>query len=201
MNEKDLCIRVARWALFLEEFNYRIEHRPGRNMAHVDALSRNPLPVCLVIDETEAGLTARLQKTQEEDDSVVRLRDLVLRNKTQNYVIRSNLLYRESGGDFQLVVPKRMQMQIIRRAHERGHFSIGKTEALIRADYWIPNLRQRVEKVVRNCLAYILTERKQGKQECLLQPIEKGSVPLDTLHIDHLGPYPRRRNRISTYLW
>lgn len=49
MNKKDLCVRVARWALLLEEFNYRIEHRPGRNMAHVDALSHNPLPACSLI--------------------------------------------------------------------------------------------------------------------------------------------------------
>jgi len=190
MSKKDLCVRVARWALLLEEFDYRIEHRPGKYMAHVDALSRNPLPVCLVIDEAEAGLTARLRKAQEEDDNVVKLRDLVLQDKTRDYVIRGGLLYKESGGDIQLVMPKRMQTQIIRRAHEQGHFSIGKTEDLVRADYWIPNLRQRVERVVRNCVACILAERKQGKQECLLQPIEKGSVPLDTLHVDHLGPLP-----------
>jgi len=56
-------------------------------MAHIDALSRNPLSVCLVIDEPEAGLTARLRKAQEEDDNVVKLRDMVLQDKTRDYVI------------------------------------------------------------------------------------------------------------------
>jgi len=90
-------------------------------MTHDDAFSRNPLPVCLVIDESETGLTARLQKAQEEDDNV-KLREL-LQDKTRDYVIRSSLLYKESSGDIQLVVPKRMYTQIIRCAHEQGHFS------------------------------------------------------------------------------
>lgn len=42
MSKKDLCVRVARWVLLLEEFRYSIEHRPGKNMIHVDALSRSP---------------------------------------------------------------------------------------------------------------------------------------------------------------
>jgi len=43
MNKKNLCVRVARWALQLEEFDYIIEH--GKTMTHVDILSRNPLLV------------------------------------------------------------------------------------------------------------------------------------------------------------
>lgn len=63
MAKKDLCVRVARWALLLKEFNYVLEHRPGKNMTHVDALSRNPLPSCFVITECKRGLAARLKKT------------------------------------------------------------------------------------------------------------------------------------------
>lgn len=35
--------RVARWLLQLEEYDFTIEYRPGDRMAHVDALSRNPV--------------------------------------------------------------------------------------------------------------------------------------------------------------
>jgi len=42
-----------------------------------------------------------------------------------------------------------MQSQIIRQAHERGHFSITKTEALLRKDYWIPNVKTKIEKLLK----------------------------------------------------
>ncbi|GFV92075.1 transposon Ty3-I Gag-Pol polyprotein [Trichonephila clavipes] len=39
LSKKEFNPRVARWALYLQEFNYTIEHRTGSKMAHVDALS------------------------------------------------------------------------------------------------------------------------------------------------------------------
>lgn len=36
MSRKDLCVRITRWALQLEEFNYKIEHHPEKAMTHVD---------------------------------------------------------------------------------------------------------------------------------------------------------------------
>lgn len=190
MNKKDLCVRVARWALALEEFQYTIEHRPGKSMVHVDALSRNPLPSCLVIDECDAGLTARLRRAQREDEDLKEKLDEARQGQLDGYVAQGGLLYKDDGDELRLVVPKTMQQQIIRKAHERGHFAVGKTEDLVKSDYWIPGIRSKVEKVVRNCISCILAERRQGKRECLLNPIEKGSVPLDTFHIDHLGPLP-----------
>lgn len=190
MEKRDLCVRVARWALLLEEFNYALEHRPGKSMVHVDALSRNPLPSCLVIDECEQGLTMRLKRAQREDNELLKLVDASKRGEANGYLVRGGILYKELNDDIRVVVPKGMHMQVIRRAHEQGHFGINKTEALVKRDYWIPNLRPKIEKIIRNCVTCILAERKHGKRECMLSPIEKGSVPLDTFHIDHLGPLP-----------
>lgn len=44
LNKKDLATstRVVRWILFLQDYDYEIEHRDGSRMRHADALSRNP---------------------------------------------------------------------------------------------------------------------------------------------------------------
>lgn len=188
LSKKDLCVRVARWALLLEEFQYVIEHRPGRNMMHVDSLSRSPLPTCLIIDECENGLLARLRRAQETDDNLKKIFDAIEQGQSEGYLIRGGVLYKEDESDVRIVVPMAMQLQIIRKAHEQGHFGAAKTEALVRKDYWIPGLHSKVESVIRNCVPCILAERKHGKAECFLNPIEKGDTPLDTFHIDYLGP-------------
>lgn len=163
MSKKDLCVRVARWALLLEEFNYEIEHRPGKNMSHVDALSRNPLSSCLLIDESDNEITIRLKKAQDDDEEIGRIVRQVESGKTDEYIIRSGLLFKEIDNDLCLVVPRAMRSQILRRAHEKGHFSVAKTEAIIKRDYYIQGLRPKVEKIIRNCIDCILAERKTRK--------------------------------------
>lgn len=190
MAKKDLCVRIARWALLLEEFEYVIEHRAGKKMLHVDALSRNPVPSTFLITESEDSVIARVRKAQAKDDSIQRILQSIEREPNDDYVVRNELLYKTTAGDAQLVLPRSMQFQIVRQIHEVGHFVTSKTEAMVKRDYWFPNMRAVVERVIRNCVNCILAERKHGKQEGLLYPIDKGSVPLDTYHVDHLGPLP-----------
>lgn len=108
MNKKDLCVQVVRWALLLEEFHYRVEHRPGKNMKHVDALSRYPLPECNLIDRERDGLTARLKKVQSEDDDITKIIGLGESARARDYVIRGGLLFHKSAGELLMVVPQNM---------------------------------------------------------------------------------------------
>lgn len=194
-----VCSRCY-WALLLEEFDYTIVHRPGKNMIHVDTLSRNPLPCSMLINESEESMVARIRKAQKED---VNLRDIYsLADKGQNddYVIRGGLLFKEINGDLQLVVPKCLQAQVARNAHENGHFAVEKTEALIKRNYWFPNMRNIIEIVIRNCVSCILANRKADKLDGYLNPMPKGHVPLETYHIDHLGPLPSTKKSITIFL-
>lgn len=152
MAKRDLCVRIARWALLLEEFDYAIEHRPGKSMVHVDALSRNPLPSCLIINECEGGLTARLRRAQKEDDELKKLIDATEQGKVKDYIIRGGILYKETNDDIRMIVPKTMQMQIIRKAHEQGHFGVSKAEALVKRDnQTISPEASRVVQAFRHC--------------------------------------------------
>lgn len=47
-DKKNMCPKIARWALELQHYNFRIQHRSGVLMGHADALSR-----CHKADETE----------------------------------------------------------------------------------------------------------------------------------------------------
>jgi len=43
-NKIELLPRVYRWWAYLQSFEFDIQYREGKRMAHVDFLSRNPLP-------------------------------------------------------------------------------------------------------------------------------------------------------------
>ncbi|GFX60509.1 transposon Tf2-11 polyprotein [Trichonephila clavipes] len=65
MSKKQLTPKIARWALFLEDFNYEIIHRPGKQMGHVDCLSRYPV-MTITYDE----ITTKLANCQRNDEYI-----------------------------------------------------------------------------------------------------------------------------------
>ncbi|GBL80178.1 Transposon Tf2-9 polyprotein [Araneus ventricosus] len=119
MSQKDVCNKIARWALMLEEFNYTIDHRPHSRMRHVDALSRHP--VCMLIQDS---IVMKVQKAQETDEHLCTIKELLKAAPHDNYVMKNNVLYKTVNGIDLLVIPELMQPSIIKTAHERGHYAV-----------------------------------------------------------------------------
>lgn len=147
VSKKDACPKVAHWALQLEEFDYSVEHRSGTLMRHADALSRNPVQ-CLILRETEDALTAQVKHAQAEDPGIQRIMKSMGEHGDQEFVLSDGILYKRVEGDLALVVPKSMQAEVILQVHERSHFGWRNTEYQIRAEYWFPDLRARVQQIV-----------------------------------------------------
>ncbi|GFX13178.1 transposon Tf2-6 polyprotein [Trichonephila clavipes] len=183
--KKELITRIARWALQLEEFDYEIEHRAGSRMKHVDALSR--YPVMMVCNDT---LTSKLKNAQEEDDNIQTLKSLLEKQESEEFFERNGLLYKYLNGRELIVTPKAMQAELIKLIHENGHFSVGKTEEIVKQEFFIPNLINVVKKVIVNCVPCILANKKTGKKEGVLNLISLESIPLSTYHVDFIGPLP-----------
>ncbi|GFW17589.1 transposon Ty3-I Gag-Pol polyprotein [Trichonephila clavipes] len=160
LSKKELNPRIARWALYLQEFNYTIEHRTGSKMAHVDALSRPPH--CMLIQNS---VHLQFLKAQQADDQITAIKTLLETTPHDNYIVKNKLLYKTVNGTDLLVVPDEMQANIIKTAHERGHFAVLRTQDLVSKDFYIPRLKDKVEKCIQNCVTCILTNRKRGKQD------------------------------------
>lgn len=186
MSKRDLCPKIARWALQLEEFNCEVIHRSGTAMRHVDALSRFP-----VIQQVKEGVLEQIKKCQEEDTNCSLIKELLNCGKTyKTYELRQGVLYRFEEGNYLVVVPRALQNQIIRAIHESGHIGSRQVEAIVRQDYAIDKLGKKCSTVVANCIRCILSSRKVGKQEGWGNMIDKIGLPLHTYHVDHLGPLP-----------
>ncbi|GFT61269.1 transposon Tf2-6 polyprotein [Trichonephila clavipes] len=182
MCKKDLVTRIARWAMLLEEFDYEIIHRPGQRMKHVDALSRYPV---MVMSDT---LTFRLKNAQSEDEGIVTLKALLDSGNSQNFFERNQILYKFVNGRELIVAPSGIQTELIKIIHEKGHFSVAKTEEVVKQEFFIPNLNKLAQKVIVSSVPCDLANRKSGKREGFLNPIPKDETPLHTYHVDFIGP-------------
>lgn len=182
LSKADITNRIARWALILEEYDYIVEHRAGDRLKHVDALSRYVMTI------EEDSLKARIEKAQKKDEACQEIIEDI--DFHEDYNLKGGILYKFQNGKDLLVIPKSKQNEIIRKCHEVGHFGVKKTKEAIVLEYYIPKLEKKIKAIIENCFPCIMVSPKAGKQECLLNPIDKSGGPLDTFHIDHLGPLP-----------
>ena len=170
--------KIWRWAEEIKTYDYKIKHRSGSRMRHVDALSRHTV-LSIEVDD----ITARIVKLQEEDDELNLIKRTILDNNDGEYSLRGGVLYKFVDGVDLLMVPASMEDDVIKNAHEKGHSSVKKTQDIIEQEYYIPQLKTKVEKYISNCVRCIIANRKEGKQEGFLQPLQKPDIPLHTLII------------------
>lgn len=119
MSKKNICFRVARWALQLEEFDYEVVHRAGTAMRHVDALSRSPIG-CLIIDQIRDAMIAQIKQAQIKDSELQQIVKLT-KADSKEFTVSNGILYKREHGNLLLAVPKRMQREVIIQAHQHGH--------------------------------------------------------------------------------
>ncbi|GFW33425.1 transposon Ty3-I Gag-Pol polyprotein [Trichonephila clavipes] len=157
MHKKDLPAKIARWALMLEEFDYEVCHRPGRQMKHVDALSRYPIMMISSHD-----ITQKIKEVQNKDEFISQLKSTIKITPSDEYFLKNEILYKLHKNSELLVVPEMMQREIVLHAHAQGHFASKKTESIVSQEFYIPRLTKIVQDVITNCVPCILSSRKAG---------------------------------------
>ena len=78
--------------------------------------------------------------------------------------MKHNLVYKDSSREL-MVIPECMKEEIIKIAHRKVHFSTRKTQEVLEREVYILNIVSKVDKVVRSCKEFIITEAKTGKPE------------------------------------
>jgi hypothetical protein len=156
--------RLARWAIYLQEYDFNIVYRKGKHHGNVDAVSR---PVLTAIAVT---MVAKEHKTIEPyDDSYLLYyltnnkhlpgaskrqtkRVLQLLDKFKFDTVSNTLFYRKSKELAYLKVPKvEDRVELMENAHLLGHFNSLSTAKRLQESYYWPKMLADVENVVSNC--------------------------------------------------
>lgn len=102
-------------------------------------------------------------------------------------------MYRKKDNRLLFYVPEGMENEVIYKYHnELGHLGPEKTRSGLSQSYWFPEMKEKIERHVRNCFKCIAYSTRTGKVEGYVHSIPKGNVPFETLHIDHYGPVDKR---------
>lgn len=142
--------KIARWMSLLAEYDLKIFHKSGTELAHIDFLTRhlNPAAESIVQDRmcyfTSTMPIPSLQEiTQSQKESVIPSSPGF--SKKDNIVYYHGLMY----------VPLALQLQVIAACHSVAPFhhpGVKKTKATIQRVFNWPGLHQDVARYVQSCL-------------------------------------------------
>ena len=151
--------RLARWALGLQQWDVRIEHRKGAHHRVPDALSR------LHEKETSEEEVAAFEEVQDSW-YLKKLEDIQESpKKYQSWKIADGMIYKQRidpllgpitgiEDTWKLVVPAEHRAQILADAHRditSGHLGIEKTYERIVQEYYWPGMWHEIHQFVSEC--------------------------------------------------
>lgn len=206
--------RIQRWAEFLTNFDYEIEHvKSSENVS--DAWSRLPIPAEKdELTEEKKSEKARIY-TMTENFSVKNLSNSDVKRESRNdteiskvmrAVERNNLSHLAGKFEFKpycrrgdelsiehgtlmwgarIVIPKKLRRQVLKTIHE-SHMGIVKSKSLCRTFFWWPNIDADLELLIKSCdrCCRVLPDPKPSQ----LIPWRAEQSPWARIHLDYAGP-------------
>lgn len=198
--------KLARWALKLSQFDFKVIHRKGSLNVVADALSRavpelsndfnyeteiSVLDVStLQFDKWYTDMVFKVSKSPNLYPTFCVIDNLLYKHIINNHGIQSNL------NEWKLIIPTRNRKDILKLFHDdecAGHFGISKTLSRIISLYYWPGIRKDVYRYVRKC--EVCQANKAPNQSCpgLMGNCREINFPFQMLSADLLGPYVRSK--------
>lgn len=193
--------RLQRWAVIMSMYNYEIIHKSGKNMGHVDALSRLPINEGTDVDvdrinfiNFENELPMKVKDIREKtlsDPLVSQVYDYVLNGwpakvnkELMPYYLKRKSLSTEDECLYyinRVVVPKELRETVLNRLHE-CHTGIVRMKMMARSYVWWPLCDQDIENHVGKCVTCQQTQPVSRKPTTTKWPIT--TFPFQRIHID-----------------
>lgn len=192
--------RLARWSIYLQQYDFEIRYRKGVLNKIADALSRNPTDPppseeeLLTISETD--ICPWYEKKRSEVQSHPDLfPDFCVRDGKlfRHFLDMTDAKEAEMQDPWKLCVPKSARPRVLQENHDQptaGHLGIAKTTSRIAARYYWPGMFRDIAQYVRRCRSCQEYKTSQQQTPGRMQPTTIRG-PWETVSSDLVGPLPR----------
>lgn len=210
-NLKDLNGRLARWAVRLQQFDFKLVHRPGKEHVVPDALSRAVPNVDSVVVTPEKPILEGISEDKWYQKMVKNVQQNPL--KFSSWRIGDGQLYKYVQSKYsalspaidawKLVIPRKDRFRIMSAAHEpptSAHTGVFKTYSRITENFYWPCMRADVTKYVRRCAICARHKPSQDKPTDRMVSHMKVDRPWEMVSTDIMGPLPKSKNGNSFIL-
>ena len=163
---KDINHRLARWMDLLAEYNFKIEHRAGKNNLPADYSSRNPLTLKDLCDTNDTELSCVVickENIEEEMYAIFQFLNTVemsnidktyrtwVRRNSKRFVVWNGILFRKTINGLRIVLDYEERKKALQNFHDNmGHWNLESTKQLILERYWWPKYHSNIYKYLQN---------------------------------------------------
>lgn len=165
----------------LTEFDFTVQHRPGRLNNVADMLSR--------LSYTALSSSA-LSKAQQGDPEIERIiSDVKSTAKSDDaFTLIDSTLYRKTGsGLIVIVLPRSMRQSALELSHDgNGHMDYDRTLAKVQNRYWWPQMKKTVKDYVSACETCQINNRPITKSVGHMGEMPMSSIPFSIIAMDHI---------------
>lgn len=192
--------RLARWVMRLQQFDFEVIHRKGKDHIIPDVLSRSVPEVTAVDPVVPPNHEHRHDKWYEGilkkvSDDPLRFSQWRLQNDMlYKYVSCSYPLLRDEQDFWKEVVPKYRRKEILLENHDHvlaGHAGVYKTYERIKRRYYWPKMRNDVARYVRCCSVCLANKAVLQPPAGEMGQLPKAEKPWSVVSVDLFGPLPR----------
>jgi len=209
--QSKLSPRQARWMELLQEHDYEIMYKPGKQNVVADALSRRPgLQVAAISavqpdpafldrvaegyanDKKFGGVYRALSNPDSPDSGR-------LANEAKRYQVRDRLLYHTAGPEPRLCIPDApgLRLQLMQEHHDSriaGHLGYDKTYELLHRSFYWPNMHMTIKKYVASCDVCQRIKDSTRRPAGLLQPLPVPARRFEQVSFDLITQLPKTKS-------
>jgi hypothetical protein len=188
-----LSARQVRWSEFLQQFDFIVTYRAGKENHVADALSRRPDHQLVAVSESTITVSDTLQsdiKDAYQHDPITKL--LITKKTNPKFKYNNDMIYTP---DNRLYVPNHSDIydKILSEAHDvptSGHMGEWKTLARISPHFYWPNMRKTVHEYINKCESCQRNKPTNQLPQGLLQSLEIPDTRWQTVTMDFITKLP-----------